>query len=69
MMTHAVLPGTFFKWQGAYGAFTVSYSNIERVKQYIAGQAEHHRKRTFQDEFLAFLQWHGIEYDERYLWD
>ena len=58
-----------FVWQTGYGAFTVSYSNIDQVKQYIDGQAEHHRRRTFQEEFMAFLKRHGIEYDERYMWD
>jgi putative transposase len=58
-----------FAWQTEYGAFTVSYSNLGRVKRYLANQAEHHRVRMFQEEFLAFLKWHGIEYDERYIWE
>ena len=58
-----------FAWQTGYGAFTVSYSSVEAVKNYIANQAEHHRKRTFQEEFVEFLQRHGIEYDDRYLWE
>ena len=58
-----------FAWQTGYGAFSVSYSHLGRVKAYIAGQAEHHRKRTFQEEFVLFLRRHGVEYDERYLWD
>jgi REP element-mobilizing transposase RayT len=58
-----------FAWQTGYGAFAVSYSNLGRVKNYLARQAEHHRKRTFQEEFLAFLNRHQIEYDERYVWD
>ena len=58
-----------FAWQTGYGAFTVSYSSVEAVKTYIANQAEHHRKRTFQEEFVEFLRRHGIEYDERYLWE
>jgi putative transposase len=58
-----------FSWQSGYGAFSVSYSNISRVKKYIAGQAEHHRVRSFKEEFVAFLKRHGIEYDERYVWD
>jgi REP element-mobilizing transposase RayT len=58
-----------FSWQVGYGAFTVSYSNIDRVKKYIDGQEEHHRLRTFQAEFIAYLRRHGIEHDERYLWD
>ena len=58
-----------FAWQTGYGAFTVSYSSVEAVKNYIANQAEHHRQRTFQEEFVEFLQRHGIEYDDRYLWE
>jgi REP element-mobilizing transposase RayT len=58
-----------FAWQTGYGAFTVSYSNTETVKNYIANQAEHHRQQTFQEEFVEFLCRHGIEYDERYLWE
>ncbi len=58
-----------FAWQAGYGAFAVSYSNLDRVKGYIGRQAEHHRRVSFQEEFLAFLKRHGIEYDERYLWD
>jgi REP element-mobilizing transposase RayT len=58
-----------FAWQSGYGAFAVSYSHLERVKAYLAGQAEHHRTMTFQEEFRAFLERHHIEFDERYLWD
>lgn len=58
-----------FQWQQGYGAFAVSYSNIERVKAYIANQAEHHRVVTFQDEFREFLRKHELEWDERYVWD
>jgi len=58
-----------FAWQTGYGAFTVSYSNMDQVKRYIAGQEEHHRKRTFKEEFIAFLDRHEIPYDERYVWD
>jgi putative transposase len=58
-----------FAWQTGYAAFSVSASNVERVKRYIADQEEHHRKATFQEEYLAFLKRHGVAYDERYLWD
>jgi REP element-mobilizing transposase RayT len=58
-----------FHWQAGYGAFSVSQSNVPRVRTYIQGQAEHHRRRTFQDEFRAFLKRHQVEYDERYVWD
>ncbi len=58
-----------FAWQAGYGAFSVSQSHVEAVRSYIAGQEEHHRRVTFQDEFLEFLRRHGIEYDERYIWE
>ncbi|VTT97175.1 transposase : Transposase OS=Pedosphaera parvula (strain Ellin514) GN=Cflav_PD3019 PE=4 SV=1: Y1_Tnp [Gemmataceae bacterium] len=58
-----------FYWQTGYAAFSVSRSNEERVTEYIVGQQEHHKKRTFQDEFRAFLRKHDIEWDERYVWD
>lgn len=57
-----------FAWQPGYGAFTVSESNRNAVKNYIAGQMEHHRMKSFQEEYVAFLKKHGVEYDERYLW-
>jgi len=57
-----------FGWQEGYGAFTVSASQRESVREYIARQDEHHRTRTFQDEYLELLQRSGVEYDERYLW-
>jgi putative transposase len=58
-----------FAWQTGYGAFAVSYSNLDEVKRYIADQEEHHRVRTFQEEFIALLKKHNIAYDEWYLWD
>jgi REP-associated tyrosine transposase len=58
-----------FYWQTGYGAFSVSASNEEKVADYIANQERHHRRMTFQQEFREFLQKHGIEYDERYVWD
>jgi REP element-mobilizing transposase RayT len=58
-----------FHWQAGYGAFSVSQSNVEEVRRYIEQQEEHHRGRSFQEEFLAFLRRHGMEYDERDLWD
>ena len=58
-----------FHWQNGYGAFSVSQSNVEEVKRYIANQDEHHRTRTFQEEYRLLLQRHGIEFDERYVWD
>lgn len=65
---HETVGAKDFAWQQGYGAFTVSVSNCDAVKEYIAKQPEHHRKRTFQEEYLAFLKKHGVEYDERYLW-
>jgi putative transposase len=58
-----------FAWQEKYGAFSVSVSQLDKIREYIRGQAEHHRTTTFQEEFSALLKKHRIEYDERYLWD
>ena len=58
-----------FQWQGGYAAFSVSPSNLERVKRYISNQEEHHRRGSFQDELRALLRKHDVEWDERYLWD
>jgi REP element-mobilizing transposase RayT len=58
-----------FTWQEGYGAFSIGISQVESTIRYILSQAEHHRRKTFQEEFLAFLKKHGIEYDERYIWD
>ena len=58
-----------FAWQEGYGAFSVSPSLIEKTVTYIQGQEEHHRKHTFQEEYKAFLDAYGIEYDERYMVD
>ncbi len=57
-----------FAWQEGYGAFSVSISHVEEAIAYIQRQAEHHRKRTFEEEFRAFLRKHGIEFDERHGW-
>lgn len=57
-----------FSWQQGYGAFTVSVSNCGAVKEYIAQQPEHHRTKTFQEEYVTFLKKHGVTYDEKYLW-
>jgi len=58
-----------FGWQDGYGAFTVSPSQKDSVIRYIEGQAEHHRKESFQEEYVRFLSRHGIDYDPRFLWD
>jgi REP element-mobilizing transposase RayT len=57
-----------FAWQEEYGAFSVSVSQLDKTIQYIKGQETHHRKMTFQEEFLALLKKNRIEYDERFLW-
>jgi putative transposase len=63
------LPGCRgFAWQDGYAAFAVSKSQVPEVEAYIRNQAEHHRVRTFQEEYREFLDKHGIMYDERYLW-
>nr|VFK62899.1 MAG: REP element-mobilizing transposase RayT [Candidatus Kentron sp. UNK] len=58
-----------FAWQRGYGAFSVSISNLDSVRKYIAEQEEHHKKLSFQDEYRALLRKHGIEWDERYVWE
>ncbi len=58
-----------FAWQDGYGAFSVSKSEQEKVVRYIRNQVNHHRKRTFKEEFVGLLEKHGIEYDKRYVWD
>lgn len=58
-----------FAWQAGYAAFSVSKSNGEEVKRYIAAQEQHHSKMTFQEEVVAFLKKHGIDYDPRYVFD
>ena len=58
-----------FTWQEGYGAFSVSYSQINKTVDYIRSQAEHHRKKSFQEEYIGFLKKHRIEYDERRIWD
>ena len=59
---------TRFEWQEGYGAFTVSPSQVETVKRHIANQQEHHRKKTFEEEYVELLRLSGVEFDERYLW-
>ena len=58
-----------FHWQNGYGAFSVSQSGVEGVREYIRSQHEHHQQLPFQDEFCAFLRRYGITFDERYVWD
>ena len=58
-----------FAWQTKYGAFSVSVSLVDRIGAYIENQETHHHKMTFQEEFIALLKKHRIDYDERYLWE
>lgn len=58
-----------FHWQSGYGAFSVSASHVDKVRAYIARQEQHHRRKTFEDEFREFLKRYKIDYDERYAWD
>ncbi len=58
-----------FGWQEKYSAFSVSVSQLDKTARYIRGQEGHHRKMSFKDELLALLKKHGIDYDEKYLWD
>jgi len=58
-----------FHWQNGYGGFSVSPADVEKVAEYIAQQEAHHRAMTLQEEYRRLLESHGIEFDERYVWD
>ena len=58
-----------FYWQEGYGAFSVNPSEVETVVAYVTNQHRHHSKKTFQEEYLAFLKKYKVPYDERYVWD
>jgi REP element-mobilizing transposase RayT len=58
-----------FYWQAGYGAFSIGQSGVNGARQYIDNQNEHHKVRTFQEEFRLFLSRYGIPCDERYVWD
>lgn len=58
-----------FAWQNGYGVFSIGQSQVDDVRAYIAGQEEHHRRISFQDEFRRLLQRYEIEFNERYVWD
>jgi putative transposase len=58
-----------FAWQSGYGMFSIGFSQIEAVRSYIAGQEQHHRKVSFQDEFRKLLRRYEIAFDERYVWE
>ena len=61
--------GKPFAWQGGYAAFSVSQSNLEAVRKYIALQEEHHRRMSFQEKFISLLRKHKIEFDEAFIWN
>lgn len=65
--TMSTLP--HFGWQDGFGAFSLGRSQVEAITRYINTQAEHHKERSFQDEFRHMLEQHNLEYDERYIWD
>jgi hypothetical protein len=58
-----------FAWQGGYAVFSVSPSKLADTVRYVENQREHHRHRGFQEEVRELLRAHGVEFDERYLWD
>ena len=60
---------TAFYWQGGYGAFSVSPKDLDALIRYIEGQEEHHRTKTFQEEYLQFLKQYNIPYDPKYIWE
>jgi REP element-mobilizing transposase RayT len=68
MWAHETARIPAFGWQDGYGAFTVSASQLEAVKRYIARQWEHHRRFSFEDEYKRLLDLSGVSYDEKYLW-
>ncbi len=58
-----------FAWQNGYGAFSIGFSQIATVRDYIANQEDHHRRISFQDELRTLFRRYDIEFDERYVWD
>lgn len=58
-----------FYWQRGYGMFSVSPTHLSDVEKYIRNQDEHHKKKSFQEEFREFLTRYGIEFNEEYVWD
>jgi REP element-mobilizing transposase RayT len=60
---------TRFEWQTGYAAFSISESQVPAVRAYARNQKEHHKRYTFKEELITLLEKHGIEYDERYIWD
>lgn len=58
-----------FQWQAGYGAFSIGQSNVPALKRYVAGQKEHHRRKSFEDEYRSLLERYNVTYDEKYVWD
>ena len=58
-----------FEWQDGFGAFSYGHSQIDRVYQYVLNQERHHKKRTFREEYLGFLEKFKVDYDEKYLFE
>ncbi|HEX8564682.1 MAG TPA: IS200/IS605 family transposase [Pyrinomonadaceae bacterium] len=58
-----------FAWQDGFGVFSVSKSNVPKVIEYIKNQRQHHQAENFEDEYVKLMKLHGVEYDERYLFD
>ena len=69
MVNDKIKPRIPFEWQSGYGAFSVSESQCEKVRAYILNQEDHHRKRTFEEEFIAMLERHKFTYDLRYVFE
>ena len=69
MVNDEIRPSIRFEWQPGYAAFSVSESQFDRVRTYIGNQEEHHRKKTFEDEFIELLKRHNVTYDLRYVFD
>ena len=65
---HETFGRPMFGWQEGYAAFSVGVRSVPQVQAYIRNQDDHHREATFEEEFAAFLQQHGVVYDERFLW-
>ena len=63
------VPARDFQWQKGYGVFTLSYDKVPAVRRYIRNQKEHHRRRTFQEEYIAFLEKHDIDFRPEYLFE
>ena len=69
MVNDEIRPSIRFEWQPGYAAFPVSESQFDRVRTYIGNQEEHHRRKTFEDEFIELLKRHNVTYDLRYVFE